>query len=42
VWNFGTPHFERFLEELELSTDDRKDADSKAERIARSFREVLS
>jgi hypothetical protein len=37
VWNFVTPHFERFLKELELSAGDRKDADSKSERIARSL-----
>jgi hypothetical protein len=37
VWNLVTPHFERFLKELELSGDDRKDADSKAERIARAL-----
>ena len=37
MWNFVISHFERFLKNLELSADDRKDADSKAERIARSL-----
>jgi hypothetical protein len=35
VWNYVIPHFSGFLRELELSTDDRNDADGKAERIAR-------
>src|ERR1019366_4843688 len=37
MWNYVIPHFERFLKELELSVDDRKDADGKAERVARSL-----
>ena len=37
VWDFVIPNFERFLKELDLSPADRKDADSKAERIARSL-----
>jgi Second Messenger Oligonucleotide or Dinucleotide Synthetase domain len=37
VWNYVISHFDSFLKELELSTDDRKDADGKAERIARSL-----
>jgi hypothetical protein len=37
VWNYVIPHFNAFLKELELSADDRTDADSKADRIARSL-----
>ena len=37
MWNFVIPHFERFLKELELSADDCKDADGKADRDARSL-----
>ena len=37
MWNFVTPHFSRFLAALELTAEDRKDADGKAERIARSL-----
>lgn len=37
MWNFVIPHFEHFLKELELSADDRENADGKAERIARSL-----
>lgn len=37
MWNYVIPHFSAFLRELELSTDDRNDADGKAERIARSL-----
>jgi hypothetical protein len=37
VWNYVIAHFDSFLKELELSPDDRKDADRKAERIARSL-----
>jgi hypothetical protein len=37
VWNFVIPHFERFLKELELSADDCKDADGKADRVARAL-----
>jgi hypothetical protein len=35
--NTFIPHFNSFLKKLELSPEDRKDADSKAERIARSI-----
>lgn len=37
MWNYVIPHFNTFLNELELSADDRKDADGKAERVARSL-----
>jgi hypothetical protein len=37
MWIHVIPHFNRFLEALELSADDRKDADGKAERIAKSL-----
>jgi tRNA nucleotidyltransferase (CCA-adding enzyme) len=35
VWNYVIPHFSRFLQELELKPEERADADSKADRIAR-------
>jgi Second Messenger Oligonucleotide or Dinucleotide Synthetase domain len=37
LWNHVIPHFNQFLRGIELSPEDRKDADSKAERIARSL-----
>ena len=37
MWIHVIPHFNNFLAALELSADDRKDADGKAERIARSL-----
>ncbi len=37
MWNYVIPHFDGFLKKLELSADDRKDAEGKAERIARSL-----
>ena len=37
MWNYVIPHFTQFLNELQLSADDRKDADGKAERVARSL-----
>jgi hypothetical protein len=37
MWNYVIPHFTTFLQELLLSDDDRKDADGKAERVARSL-----
>lgn len=37
MWIYVIPHFSAFLRELSLSEDDRKDADGKAERIARSL-----
>jgi tRNA nucleotidyltransferase (CCA-adding enzyme) len=35
LWNYVIPHFTRFLKELELTSEERADADSKADRIAR-------
>lgn len=37
MWNYVIPHFNSFLKALELTPGDRKDADGKAERIARSL-----
>jgi hypothetical protein len=37
VWQFVIPHFKSFLSELELPTTARDDAESKAERVARSL-----
>jgi hypothetical protein len=37
LWNFVIPHFSSFLQELQLSNQDRSDADGKAERVARSL-----
>jgi hypothetical protein len=37
VWQYVIPHFNSFLSALELTTEDRNDADGKAERIARSL-----
>jgi hypothetical protein len=37
VWQYVIPHFNAFLKQLELSPEDRKDADGKADRIARSL-----
>lgn len=37
MWQYVIPHFNAFLSALEISPDDRADADGKAERIARSL-----
>jgi len=37
LWQYVIPHFTRFLTELQLSDDDRADANAKAERIAKSL-----
>ena len=37
LWNYVIPHFEKFLNELELSVADRTDGESKANRVARSL-----
>src|SRR5436190_1914057 len=37
MWQYVIPHFERFLAELELSPADHRDAQSKAQRVARSL-----
>jgi hypothetical protein len=37
LWQFVIPHFEGFLTDLELPTASREDAESKAERVARSL-----
>jgi SMODS domain-containing protein len=37
VWQYVIPHFDAFLKQLELTPEDRKDAEGKAERIARSL-----
>lgn len=37
MWHYVIPHFDTFLRELQLSTDDRNDASTKAERVARSL-----
>jgi hypothetical protein len=37
LWNYVIPHFEQFLSELDLSPSDRADAESKANRVARSL-----
>ena len=37
MWNYVIPHFTSFLGELELSPDEVRDADGKAERVARSL-----
>lgn len=37
MWNHVIPHFEQFLKELQLSPEERRDAEGKAERIARSL-----
>lgn len=37
MWKYVIPHFTSFLSELQLAADDRKDADGKAERVARSL-----
>lgn len=37
MWNYVIPHFTSFLQELQPSTDDYKDAFGKAERIAKSL-----
>ncbi len=35
MWNYVIPHFTRFLKELELKPEERADAETKADRIAR-------
>jgi hypothetical protein len=35
LWNHVIPHFTRFLKELELKPEERADAESKADRVAR-------
>jgi hypothetical protein len=35
LWAYVIPHFRKFLEDLELTVDERADAESKADRIAR-------
>jgi hypothetical protein len=37
LWSFVIPHFSGFLKELQLSEQDRRDADGKAERVAKSL-----
>jgi hypothetical protein len=37
MWNYVIEHFSGFLTELQLSDQDRRDAESKAERVARSL-----
>ena len=37
MWNYVIPHFEQFLTDLQLENEDRKDADGKAERVAKSL-----
>jgi hypothetical protein len=37
MWIHVIPHFNQFLKDLELSVEDRADADGKAERVARSL-----
>lgn len=37
MWDYVIPHFSRFLKELELKPEERSDADSKADRVARSL-----
>jgi hypothetical protein len=37
VWTYVIPHFQGFLAELDLKSEDRQDANGKAERIARSL-----
>ena len=37
MWNHVIPHFEQFLGELQLKPEDRKYADGKAERVAKSL-----
>jgi hypothetical protein len=35
LWDYVIPHFNQFLKELELTSEERADADSKTERVAR-------
>jgi hypothetical protein len=37
LWDYVIPHFSRFLKELELKREERADAETKADRIARSL-----
>jgi hypothetical protein len=37
VWQYVVPHFTNFLANLELSTEDRNNAEGKAQRVARSL-----
>lgn len=37
MWNHVIPHFSNFLNKLTLSEEDRRDAEGKAERVARSL-----
>ncbi len=37
MWQYVIPHFNQFLEAIELRKEEREDAESKAERIARSL-----
>lgn len=37
MWQYVIPHFDAFLKQLELPPEDRRDADGKAERVARSL-----
>ncbi|HXN74528.1 MAG TPA: hypothetical protein VN861_18420 [Candidatus Acidoferrales bacterium] len=37
MWIYVIPHFQKFLHEIELSAEERADADSKADRIARGL-----
>jgi hypothetical protein len=37
LWNYVISHFEKFLTELELSQDERRDAETKAQRVAKSL-----
>lgn len=37
MWDYVIPHFSRFLKELELKPEERSDAETKADRVARSL-----
>ena len=37
MWQYVIPHFQNFLHELELPVADRHDAESKAQRVAKSL-----